>query len=58
MGAITCTGDGRLVQMLWNNRANEEGLTGVGVGIRYKGGSLSEEEIHLTFKGENMEIAP
>ncbi|KFX87128.1 hypothetical protein V490_08517 [Pseudogymnoascus sp. VKM F-3557] len=58
MGAITCTGEGRLVQMLWNNRANEEGLTGVGVGIRYKGGSLNEEEIHLTFKGENMEIEP
>jgi hypothetical protein len=58
MGAITCTGEGRLVQMLWNNRANEEGLTGVGVGIRYKGGNLNEEEIHLTFKGENMDTEP
>lgn len=58
MGAITCTGEGGLVQMLWNDRANEEGLTGVGVGIRYKGGNLGEEEIHLTFKGENMEIEP
>jgi hypothetical protein len=55
MGAVTCTSEGRLVQMLWNKKAEDEGLTGVGVGIRYGADNLSEEEIHLTFKGENME---
>lgn len=55
MGSVICTSEGRLVQMLWNKRAEEQGLIGVDVGIRYRSNNLEEKEIHLTFKGENME---
>ncbi|KAK0629800.1 hypothetical protein B0T17DRAFT_455686, partial [Bombardia bombarda] len=35
MGYISCTRAGYVQQMLWNRRAEEEGLAGVGVGMRY-----------------------
>jgi len=56
MGSIACTSEGRLVQMLWNRRAEDEGLLGVGVGVKYRNNNMDEKEIHLTWKGENMEI--
>jgi hypothetical protein len=56
MGSITCTSEGRLLQMLWNRKAEDEGLLGVGVGVKYRNNNMDEKEIHLTWKGENMEI--
>ncbi|OTA97285.1 hypothetical protein M434DRAFT_44101, partial [Hypoxylon sp. CO27-5] len=35
MGYVSCTEDGKLEQMLWNRRAEEEGLEGLGVGVRF-----------------------
>ena len=55
MGTVTCSSEGRLLQMLWNKKAEEAGLLGVDVGIRYRDGGLDEKEIHLTWKGDNME---
>ena len=35
MGYVSCAADGRLEQLLWNRRAEEEGLEGLGIGVRY-----------------------
>ncbi|KAK7753679.1 hypothetical protein SLS62_004301 [Diatrype stigma] len=35
MGYVACAADGRLQQMLWNRAAEDEGLEGLGVGVRY-----------------------
>jgi hypothetical protein len=58
MGSITCTPEGRILQMLWNKRAEDEGLLGVGVGLRYISGNAEDKEIQLTWKGENMDMDP
>ncbi|KAG9238842.1 hypothetical protein BJ875DRAFT_285134 [Amylocarpus encephaloides] len=52
MGFITCESDGKLLQMLWNRRAAERGLEGIGVEVKYEGGDYSEKEILLTWKGD------
>ncbi|OTB00082.1 hypothetical protein M426DRAFT_324587 [Hypoxylon sp. CI-4A] len=40
MGFVACEREGRVVQMIWNRRAEEEGLEGLGVGVRFlEGGS-------------------
>lgn len=54
MGFVCCSGKGQVTQMLWNRKAEEEGLLGVGVGIRYGGVGRMEKEIVLTWKGENI----
>ncbi|KAI1133748.1 hypothetical protein F5Y10DRAFT_4292 [Nemania abortiva] len=53
LGYVSCSREGRLQQMLWNRRAEEEGLEGMGVTAR-----LSDEDRHgetqrlvLTWKG-------
>ncbi|KAI1430242.1 hypothetical protein F5Y12DRAFT_12702 [Xylaria sp. FL1777] len=53
LGYVSCSKDGVLEQMLWNRRAEEEGLEGMGVAAR-----LSDEDRHgnaqrlvLTWKG-------
>jgi len=52
MGFVTCTSEGKVLQMLWNRTAEEQcGLAGVGVGLKYAGGNLNDKEIHLTWKG-------
>lgn len=60
MGCVTITGEGRVVQMLWNRRAEEEGLKGVGVGIRYGEAKEKDEEQHqevvLLWKGESIKV--
>ncbi|KAF2971106.1 hypothetical protein GQX73_g2464 [Xylaria multiplex] len=57
LGYVSCSGDGALEQMLWNRRAEEEGLEGMGVTAR-----LSEEDrqgdtrrLVLTWKGRPYE---
>lgn len=52
MGYVLCEDDGRVLQMLWNKRAEQEGLEGVGVSLRYSGGEKSEREVILTWKGD------
>ncbi|KAI1403394.1 hypothetical protein F4819DRAFT_451280 [Hypoxylon fuscum] len=56
MGYISCSPDGRLEQMLWNRRAEEEGLEGMGVGIQFAeddgGGAERQQQIVLTWKGK------
>ncbi|RYP49138.1 hypothetical protein DL768_005135 [Monosporascus sp. mg162] len=53
MGYVSCSRDGRLKQMIWNRRAEEEGLEGLGVGVRYRGteGGPPEEQLILTWRG-------
>lgn len=55
MGYVFCRSDGKILQMIWNQRAAEVGLEGVGVGMRYGEGSRKLKEIILTWKGENIE---
>ncbi|KAI1142137.1 hypothetical protein F5Y05DRAFT_215331 [Hypoxylon sp. FL0543] len=54
MGYVSCSQDGRLEQMLWNRRAEEEGLEGLGVGVRFceDGEGRSEQRLVLTWKGK------
>jgi len=54
MGFVLCTNEGKMSQMLWNRRAEEEGLQGTGVGIRYDGNSRNDKEIVLTWRGETI----
>lgn len=56
MGYVLCGSDGKILQMIWNRRAEEEGLEGVVVGLKYEGGDRTKREVVLTFKGET--IAP
>ncbi|KAI1457572.1 hypothetical protein F4805DRAFT_428290 [Annulohypoxylon moriforme] len=55
MGFVSCTADGRLEQMVWNGRAEEEGLEGLGVGVRFSEGEDEDEgagqRLVLTWKG-------
>lgn len=56
MGFVSCTRDGRVQQMLWNQRAEEEGLEGMGVGMRYAGDE-GESQLLLTWKGRHIVLA-
>lgn len=47
-------GRGRVRQVLWNDRVDELGGEGVGVGVRYLGGGV-EKEMVLMWKGELWE---
>lgn len=51
MGYVLCSGDGKVLQMLWNRRAEQEGLEGIGVELKYAGEGPKEKEIVLTWKG-------
>ena len=52
MGFVMCRPDGKILQMLWNRRANQEGLEGIDVSLRYAGGDVNEKEVVLTWKGD------
>ncbi|KUJ16825.1 uncharacterized protein LY89DRAFT_65417 [Mollisia scopiformis] len=52
MGYVLCTPEGKIMQMLWNSRAEQEGLGGIEVGLKYAGGEAEEKEVILTWKGE------
>ena len=52
MGYVSCAADGRLEQLLWNRRAEEEGLEGLGVGVRYTSDDEDAgQELILTWRG-------
>jgi len=52
MGFISCLPDGKVQQMLWNREAEDQGLAGLGVGIRFSEGDHSAQELILTFQGK------
>ena len=52
MGYVLCGADGKILQMLWNRRAEQEGLGGIDVGLKYAGGDQKEKEVVLMWKGE------
>ncbi len=54
MGFVSCSRTGQLEQILWNRRAEEEGLEGMGVGIRYPEDGTMEQQLVLTFKGKHL----
>ncbi|KAM0325532.1 hypothetical protein ACHAQA_007519 [Verticillium albo-atrum] len=56
MGFISCAKDGVVQQMLWNRKAEEEGLEGIGVGMRYPGGEGSDPEVVLTLNGRHLPL--
>jgi hypothetical protein len=52
MGYVCCKPEGRILQMMWNRRAAQEGLEGINVELKYGGGDLTDREVILTWKGE------
>lgn len=55
MGFISCSTDGQIQQMIWNERAEENGLAGLGIGVRRS--EVSEpQELVLTWKGRPVSI--
>lgn len=52
---ISCTREGWVQQMLWNQRAEEEGLEGLGVGMRHVGPD-GEPQLLLTWKGQHLTV--
>ncbi|KAL7784904.1 hypothetical protein V8C37DRAFT_395070 [Trichoderma ceciliae] len=54
MGYFCCSGDGVVKQMLWNQRAEEEGLEGVDVGLRSWGSGEEDSEVVLIKGGEPL----
>lgn len=52
MAYIFCKADGKILQMLWNHRAGQEGLERISVGVKYTGGDISEKELILMWEGK------
>ncbi|CAD6499963.1 BgTH12-04068 [Blumeria graminis f. sp. triticale] len=52
MGYAQCSANGKLLQMIWNKKAEKEGLDGIHIGVRYTGGDIHEREVVLTWKNE------
>ena len=55
MGYVCCQGDGSVKQMVWNRKAEEEGLEGLGVTSRYDEGQ-SEPELVLVRDGKALPL--
>lgn len=47
MGYLCCSKEGRLIQMMWNRRAEDEGLDGFGVTTRHVEGQKESELVML-----------
>ncbi|KAL0944238.1 uncharacterized protein CTRU02_202125 [Colletotrichum truncatum] len=58
MGFISCSRDGVVQQMLWNQRAEEEGLRGVGVAIRHPESKGGQSQVVLTYQGKSLQQHP
>lgn len=52
MGFVCVDREGKILQMLWNRMAEEEGLAGMGVGLRYPEDAENSKVVVLTWKGE------
>ncbi|KAF4635869.1 hypothetical protein G7Y89_g2218 [Cudoniella acicularis] len=55
MGYVLCESDGKMLQMIWNRRAEQGGLEGIGVGLKYGGGDSNQREVYLMWKGEAIQ---
>lgn len=55
MAFMSCTREGRVQQLLWNQRAEEEGLEGLGVGTRYNGEN-GEQQLLLKWKSRPVAL--
>ncbi|WYZ45418.1 hypothetical protein EsH8_VIII_000734 [Colletotrichum jinshuiense] len=54
MGFISCSKDGVVQQMIWNQRAEEEGLRGMGVTMRHSEAGDGQSQIVLTYNGKRV----
>jgi hypothetical protein len=54
MGFISCSNDGYVSQMLWNRRAEEVGLVGLGVGMRYPERKDEKPQLSMSYQGNNL----
>lgn len=55
MGYVTCSKEGAVQQMIWNRRAEEEGLEGLGVVARHGAGG-QEPELVLMKDGKTLPL--
>ncbi|KAK6219533.1 hypothetical protein QIS74_05035 [Colletotrichum tabaci] len=55
MGFVSCSSDGFVQQMLWNQRAEEEGLRGLGVTMRHAETGDDKSQIVLTYNGKRVD---
>ncbi|KAK1825716.1 hypothetical protein QBC39DRAFT_366219 [Podospora conica] len=53
IGFIACDRAGRISQILWNQQAEEQGLVGMGVGLRYSASGEATGCV-LTFNGKHL----
>lgn len=51
IGFISCSSEGHIQQLIWNSKAEEDGLAGMGVGVRLSETS-SNQELVLSWKGQ------
>ncbi|KAI1321987.1 hypothetical protein F5Y16DRAFT_413548 [Xylariaceae sp. FL0255] len=58
LGYISCSADGTLEQMLWNQRAEEEGLEGMGVTSSFADGDRHGESRRLVLTWNGRPYAP
>jgi len=56
MGYVLCEKDGKVRQMLWNRKAEDVGMAGMGVGTKYVGGAQGSKEVVLTWKDEAVDF--
>ena len=56
MGYVYCSREGKVLQMLWNKRAAQEGLEGIGIGVRYAGEGPNERHVILTWQGNVLNV--
>ncbi|KAK4145867.1 uncharacterized protein C8A04DRAFT_10300 [Dichotomopilus funicola] len=54
---VACSRAGYVEQLMWNRRAEDEGLEGYGVGMKYNA-SGDARELVLTWKGRNLPLGP
>lgn len=58
MGFLMCSREGEIQQFLWNRRAEEEGLTGLGVGVQYSHDGTKNSRLTLTWQGQPFDVQP
>jgi hypothetical protein len=55
MGFVMCSADGKITQMLWNQRAVDAGLDGLGIGLKHSSQNPAEKEVVLLWKGKTVD---
>jgi hypothetical protein len=54
MAFISCSREGLVQQMLWNRKAQCQGLENLGVGVRNSVDGIEEQQVILTWKGKPL----